>query len=155
MNVKDQEKRLKKADEITRKMTKEEYAYFSECRQASFTHKKRQYLINYRLRFKEWVELDRLSETKINIDVQDILGFLACEIVSKITETAIEIKREWDATLRNHTTNVVAGLFDKPNDSQTALEPRHVKEAFRRMQKDPKFLQCFEGGLRKRRLDVI
>jgi transcription initiation protein SPT3 len=138
---------LKKADDITKLMTKEEYGYYSECRQASFTHKKR-------LRFKEWVELDRLSETKINIDVQDILGFLACEIVSSITETSIEIKREWELCLGPRE-NVVSSLFENPVDAQTPLKPRHVSEAFRRMQKNPNFLQIFKGGRKRRKLALI
>ncbi|RKO95091.1 hypothetical protein CAUPRSCDRAFT_13150 [Caulochytrium protostelioides] len=32
--------RLRAADEMTRTMTREEYMYFSDCRQASFTYKK-------------------------------------------------------------------------------------------------------------------
>lgn len=33
-------RRLKAADETTRRMTREEYVYYSECRQASFTFRK-------------------------------------------------------------------------------------------------------------------
>lgn len=32
--------RLKEADEATRRMTREEYVHYSECRQASFTWRK-------------------------------------------------------------------------------------------------------------------
>jgi transcription initiation protein SPT3 len=32
--------RLKEADEATRKMTREEYQHYSDCRQASFTYRK-------------------------------------------------------------------------------------------------------------------
>jgi transcription initiation protein SPT3 len=137
MAYEDQEKRLKKADHLTSLMTNEEYAYYSDCRKASFTFKKR-------LRFREWAELDRLSETKINIDVQDILGFLACEIVCSITEMSLDIKREWDLCKGEQTGALTSGLFRKPDDAQTPLQPTHIREAFRRMQKDQKYLRSFQ-----------
>ena len=46
----DQLQRLKVADDLTRNMSKDEYMYYSECRQASFTFKKAK-------RFKEWCQL--------------------------------------------------------------------------------------------------
>jgi transcription initiation protein SPT3 len=48
----DQISRLKVADQITRTMTQEEYIYYSECRQASFTYKKLK-------RFREWCEMSK------------------------------------------------------------------------------------------------
>jgi len=38
--------RLKEADEATRKMTREEYQHYSDCRQASFTYRKGLFLIS-------------------------------------------------------------------------------------------------------------
>jgi transcription initiation protein SPT3 len=49
--------RLKVADQVTRSMTQEEYIYYSECRQASFTYKKLK-------RFKEWCEMHKYIKTK-------------------------------------------------------------------------------------------
>lgn len=41
--------RLKEADEATREMTREEYAHYSDCRQASFTYRKGVYKLSIRL----------------------------------------------------------------------------------------------------------
>ncbi|KAJ3207943.1 Transcription initiation protein spt3 [Dinochytrium kinnereticum] len=46
----DQINRLRVADEVTRTMTKEEYMYYSDCRQASFTFKKSK-------RFRDWTNM--------------------------------------------------------------------------------------------------
>lgn len=43
----DQISRLRSADDLTKTMSREDYLFFSECRQASFTYKKAK-------RFKEW-----------------------------------------------------------------------------------------------------
>lgn len=48
----DQVARLRMADELTRTMTKDEYIYYSECRQASFTFKKAK-------RFREWCNMSQ------------------------------------------------------------------------------------------------
>ncbi|KAG1496041.1 hypothetical protein G6F47_006331 [Rhizopus delemar] len=78
---------LKDADEVTRVMTKEEYVHYSECRQASFTYRKSK-------KFRDWVNMSSIVDIKPNDDIIDCLGFLAYEIVSKITLTAIKIKRD-------------------------------------------------------------
>lgn len=80
--------RLKDADDITRVMTREEYVHYSECRQASFTYRKGK-------RFREWANMSSFVEVKPNDDIVDSLGFLTYEMVSKLTMTAISIKRDF------------------------------------------------------------
>jgi transcription initiation protein SPT3 len=36
---------LQEADDVTRQMTREEYEHYSECRQASFTYRKGDYIV--------------------------------------------------------------------------------------------------------------
>jgi transcription initiation protein SPT3 len=48
----DQINRLRIVDQVTRSMTQEEYIYYSDCRQASFTYKKIK-------RFREWCEMQK------------------------------------------------------------------------------------------------
>ncbi|KAI8991200.1 transcription initiation factor IID, 18kD subunit-domain-containing protein, partial [Mycotypha africana] len=79
--------RLKEADEVTRAMTREEYVHYSECRQASFTYRKSK-------RFRDWSNMSAYVEVKPNDDIVDSLGFLTYEMVSKLTTTAIKIKRD-------------------------------------------------------------
>ncbi|KAJ2842355.1 Transcription initiation protein spt3, partial [Coemansia erecta] len=80
-------KRLRDADEITKQMTRDEYVHYSECRQASFTYRKNK-------RFRDWAHMSTYIDTKLNDEIIDILGFLTFEMVSKITETALRIKRD-------------------------------------------------------------
>ncbi|KAJ2524181.1 Transcription initiation protein spt3, partial [Coemansia sp. RSA 1935] len=82
-------KRLKDADDVTRQMTRDEYVHYSECRQASFTFRKNK-------RFREWANMTAFLDTKLNDEIIDILGFLTFEMVSKITEMALCIKRDLD-----------------------------------------------------------
>ena len=51
--------RLASADERTRHMTKDEYVYWSDCRQASFTFRKGK-------RFREWAGFGTIIDTKPN-----------------------------------------------------------------------------------------
>ncbi|KAJ5515025.1 Histone-fold [Penicillium fimorum] len=81
--------RLAAADERTRHMTREEYVFWSECRQASFTYRKSK-------RFREWAGFGIVTESKPNDDIVDILGFLTFEIVQTLTEQALKVKERED-----------------------------------------------------------
>lgn len=131
--------RLAAADERTKNMTKEEYVFWSECRQASFTYRKSK-------RFREWAGFGIVTESKPNDDIVDILGFLTFEIVQTLTEKALKVKADEDfeknrggaeagdsAKKRKRETS----LFDPPEEGRTPIEPRHVHEAFRRLQATP------------------
>lgn len=132
--------RLAAADERTKNMTKEEYVFWSECRQASFTYRKSK-------RFREWAGFGIVTESKPNDDIVDILGFLTFEIVQTLTEEALKVKEREDheknrggadapgqnAKKRKRET----GLFDPPEEGRTPIEPRHVLEAYRKLQATP------------------
>ncbi|KAJ3126258.1 Transcription initiation protein spt3 [Nowakowskiella sp. JEL0407] len=161
--------RLKHADEVTKTMSKEEYMYFSECRQSSFTFKKSK-------RFRDWCHMGVYYDNKPAADVVDILGFLACEMVTKLTETALVIKKEWEnRTKLEKSSSVVAAtantsssssklsrmteddryLFKRLPGEQAPLEPGMMLDAFRRLQKTEKFFDKFRGGVARSNLSLI
>jgi transcription initiation protein SPT3 len=129
--------RLKNADERTKNMTREEYVFWSDCRQASFTFRKGK-------RFREWAGFGVVTESKPNDDIVDILGFLTFEIVQTLTEEALKVKEAEDLHKTRSGTGGdnqtkkrkrEAGLFDPPEEGRTPIEPRHVQEGFRRLQR--------------------
>ncbi|KAK8119474.1 Spt3 [Apiospora kogelbergensis] len=81
--------RLRKADERTKAMTREEYVTWSEYRQASFTYRKGK-------RFREWAGFGVVTDSKPSDDIVDILGFLTFEMVQTLTEEALKIKDQED-----------------------------------------------------------
>lgn len=82
----DSMQRLKDADEATRRMTREEYVHYSECRQASFTFRKGK-------KFREFINAGAYLDVKPNDDIIDILGFLAFEVVRELCVGAVAIKK--------------------------------------------------------------
>lgn len=149
--------RLKKADERTKAMTKEEYVTWSEYRQASFTFRKGK-------RFKEWAGFGVITDSKPNDDIVDILGFLTFEIVQTLTEEALKIKEQEDMGKdksggeKNGKKRKLQGLFDPPSEGRTPVEPRHIQEAFRRLQQRPnkqKAMCNFTRGLNKTPLKLV
>lgn len=148
--------RLASADERTKNMTREEYVYWSDCRQASFTFRKGK-------RFREWAGFGTIIDSKPNDDVVDILGFLTFEIVQTLTEEALKVKAAED--LANKKANSGrsgeeaskkrkregCNLFEMPEEGRTPIEPKHVREAFRRLQLIPKkytFMRQGYAGVR-------
>lgn len=150
--------RLKKADERTKDMTKEEYVTFSEYRQASFTFRKGK-------RFREWAGFGTVTDSKPNDDIVDILGFLTFEIVQTLTEEALKIKEQED--LGKDKSGVEdagkkrkahAGLFDPPSEGRTPVDTRHIQEAFRRLQARPnkqRAMRNFSKGLNRTPLRLV
>ncbi|KAJ3331226.1 Transcription initiation protein spt3 [Blyttiomyces sp. JEL0837] len=144
----DQIARLKLADDVTRTMTKDEYIYYSDCRQASFTYKKSK-------RFRDWCNMaTHYKNYKPNGDVLDILGFLTCECVAKLTETGLEVKKEWDEReqelkerLEKNQSESANYLFGRNTFEQLPLQPSHIQEAFRRLQRTTYPMSNFRGGL--------
>ena len=137
--------RLKKADERTKVMTKEEYVTWSEYRQASFTFRKTK-------RFKEWAGFGVVTDSKPNDDIVDILGFLTFEIVQTLTEEALKIKEQEDLGKavaggeQAGKKRKAQGLFNPPSEGRTPVEPRHIQEAFRRLQQRPNKQRAMLNG---------
>ncbi|KAI9692779.1 MAG: Transcription initiation protein spt3 [Bogoriella megaspora] len=134
--------RLKNADERTKNMTREEYVHWSDCRQASFTFRKGK-------RFREWAGFGIVTDSKPNDDIVDILGFLTFEIVQTLTEEALKVKANDDQwrkdngqgdgeagkEMESRKRKRESGLFDPPEEARTPVQPQHVREAFRRLQR--------------------
>ncbi|KAI1762087.1 LCM-domain-containing protein [Hypoxylon sp. FL1150] len=140
--------RLQKADERTKAMTREEYVTWSEYRQASFTYRKGK-------RFREWAGFGIVTDSKPSDDIVDILGFLTFEMVQTLTEEALKIKEQEDLwkersggeeTGATKKRKLAQGLFDLPNEGKTPVEPRHIQEAFRRLQTRPKRSRAMLNG---------
>ncbi len=121
--------RLQREDKRTKDMTKDEYITWSEYRQASFTRRKVK-------RFREWAGIGIIAECKGNEDVIDILGFMICEMVQRITEAALMVKDQ-DDTWVNRNDNresglmksgesvAQGGLFDRDEEGKLPWEPKH------------------------------
>ena len=150
-------KRLKKADDLTKSMDRSQYVHYSECRQASFTFKKSK-------KFRDWLNLTHLLDSKPSDEVLETLAFLAYEIVGTLTETSIKIKRKQDkfaSYIRNRNKNkskrnedddnddsnnfisspfvsktafVIAQSNDDDDASTKPLTPIHVRDAFQKLQ---------------------
>ena len=161
--------RLKNADERTKGMTRDEYVHWSECRQASFTFRKGK-------RFREWAGFGIVTDGKPNDDIVDILGFLTFEIVQTLTEEALRVKAAEDAQVKisggggggggsaakkadkaDGEDGLVAegrkrkrelGLFEPPEEERTPVQPKHVQEAFRRLQAPSKKLKAMSNFTR-------
>lgn len=142
--------RLRKADERTKVMTKEEYVTWSEYRQASFTWRKGK-------RFREWAGFGIVTDSKPSDDIVDILGFLTFEMVQTLTEMALKAKEQEDMARAQDGGDNAAGskkrkhqqsLFDPPSEGRTPVEPRHVMEAYRRFQQNPKRTRAMLNGTR-------
>ncbi|KAG0262405.1 Transcription initiation protein spt3 [Mortierella polycephala] len=172
----DSMQRLRDADRITYAMTREEYEHYSECRQASFTYRKAK-------RFREWANMSSYIDMRPNDDIIDILGFLTFEMVTTLTETALKVKKEEDEKQRLYREAVVAaknkhkiengagehqnseedmdldedipGLFSLPPSEQSPLQPRHIREAFRRLQRAPLPIKNYHGGLARTKVSLI
>ena len=143
--------RLRKADERTKVMTREEYVTWSEFRQASFTYRKGK-------RFREWAGFGIVTDSKPSDDIVDILGFLTFEMVQTLTEQALKVKEQEDlfraqsggdnAGNSKKRKAWQGGLFEPPSEGKFPIEPRHVQEAFRRLQQRPKKGRAMLNGTR-------
>ncbi|KAL0243695.1 hypothetical protein I308_105665 [Cryptococcus tetragattii IND107] len=159
----DSMQRLREADEITKKMTKNEYAQYSECRQASFTYRRAR-------RFREFINFSAYLDVRPNDDIVDILGFLAFEMVRSLCVTALDLRERLEKTKtesggeagstvgptgtgvqgqdgnkrsspepgaipQNKTSSNPPSLFAPPPSARQPLQPCHVLEAFAQIQR--------------------
>jgi transcription initiation protein SPT3 len=153
---------MQNEDERTRAMTKDEYVHYSECRQASFTYRKAK-------RFRDWVGMSNLIDSKPIPDLIDVLGFLTFEIVATLTEEAHKVKADMEKAgeegggpkKRRRLETGERFLFDGPDEQKTALSRGHVAEAFRRLQSQVvrtsrgHVMRNFAGGLVKTKVGLI
>ncbi|WFD07174.1 Transcription initiation protein spt3 [Malassezia vespertilionis] len=169
-------RRLKAADDTTRRMTRDEYVFYSECRQASFTFRKAK-------RFREFIHAGLYLDVKPSDDTIDILGFLAFEVVHELCTSAVRVKTEWEGKVRAVQTSAqrtsehdgirseeraedaqeesTCTLFSMPPRSEPPLEAWHIREAFAQLQHDRHLLETGRrtagpsGGLRRTQVFVI
>lgn len=84
-------------------MSREQYVFYSECRQASFTYRKCKHSLpksNYTMltdilvakRFRDFINTSAYLDLKPNDDVVDVLGFLAFESVRSLCVSALSIR---------------------------------------------------------------
>lgn len=142
-------------------MTKNEYAQYSECRQASFTYRRAR-------RFREFINFSAYLDVRPNDDIVDILGFLAFEMVRSLCVTALDLRerlektkttgggstlgpagtdaQKQDGNKRSSTEPGVISqnktpssnppsLFAPPPSARQPLQPCHVLEAFAQIQR--------------------
>ncbi|KAL1743113.1 transcription initiation factor IID, 18kD subunit-domain-containing protein [Schizophyllum fasciatum] len=168
--------RLREADEVTRQMTRDEYAHYTECRQASFTYRKGK-------RFREFLNLPPSLDLKTQDDTIDIVGFLAFEMVRSLTLAEAYLREDFSSSpvlgKRKANNNIgpdgkrmreespeddtplpVNTLFLPPPEARTALAPEHIQDAFSRMQTDWSHrrsagMNNFRGGLVRTRVSLI
>ncbi|KAJ0164804.1 SAGA complex subunit spt3 [Colletotrichum tanaceti] len=141
--------KLRKNDERTRVMTVAEYATWSEYRHASLTYRKAK-------RFREWSGLGVIAENKPNDDVMDILGFLASEMVQNLTAEALRVQGQEmghnkKGALAGSGPDVVQtprGLFAQLQGVRKAVDEKHVRTAFQRLQERPKKRRALLHGRR-------
>ncbi|KAN0070892.1 Transcription initiation factor IID, 18kD subunit domain containing protein [Elaphomyces granulatus] len=130
---------LRQFDERTKSMSGQEYVYWSECRKASFTAGRAA-----ATRFREWISLAAYPNVRATEDIIDMLGFLAIETVRTLTENALRVKEVEDFSAANRYGSKAAGKrkragpFVIKDEDLTPLQPRHVNEAYRRLQVSPK-----------------
>ncbi|KAF5678664.1 spt3-like transcription factor [Fusarium heterosporum] len=134
---KDSLQRLCWADEITRGMSAEEYAKYADYRHASFTSRKKE-------RFRKWVGIGVIAEPRKKEDILEIIGFMAVEIVKKLTDMALSIQdQELTAQRRKVDQTAPAGerrhgLFVSPHPERPPIDVRHIRRAFQQTQMRPK-----------------
>lgn len=142
--------RLRRNDERTRDMTVAEYATWSEYRHASMTFRKVK-------RFREWSGLGVIAESKPNDDVMDILGFLTNEMVQNLTTEALKVQHQELLRLERGgvSEKVQGGLFAEPEGTRKAIDARHIRMAFQRLQGGPKKSRALLNGTRLPRSSTL
>jgi transcription initiation protein SPT3 len=152
---KDSLERLCWADEITKNMTAEEYAKYADYRHASFTSRKKE-------RFRKWAGIGVIAEPRKKEDILEITGFLAAEMVKKLTDMALSIQYN-ELTAQRRKMDQAAplgerriGLFVPLDPERPPVDARHVRRAFQQTQRRPKRRRVQLHGVANRKtLELI
>jgi transcription initiation protein SPT3 len=175
-------RRLRHADLLTLSMSQTEYMEYSECRQASFTYKKarkfREWLVGGTgrpgsLAFATLAGGSARDLARLNDDTLEILGFLAYEIVQKLTEVSLAVKYESELKgsnssplTSNSTSTTNNNMFKTTTQTQTQAQAppppktpilvQHVEEAYRKlMSVNIDSINLFHHGVNKRRKFIL
>ncbi|KAG4262872.1 hypothetical protein FPRO03_10235 [Fusarium proliferatum] len=131
--------RLIWADEVTAKMSGEEYTKWCAYRKASFHRAKE-------ARFREWARIGVVADLRKKDDAIEILGSIAVEMVKRLTDMALSIQAQ-EITTRGGKENEAAaaalqarrqGLFLMSNPQRPAIDAGHIRKAFEMTQPTPK-----------------
>ncbi|KAF5693601.1 spt3-like transcription factor [Fusarium denticulatum] len=131
--------RLIWADEVTAKMSGEEYTKWCSYRKASFHRAKEG-------RFREWACIGVVADLRKKDDAIEILGSIAVEMVKRLTDMALSIQAQEITTQGGKENEAAAaalqarrqGLFLMSNPQRPAIDAGHVRKAFEMTQSQPK-----------------
>ncbi|GAM86495.1 hypothetical protein ANO11243_045090 [Dothideomycetidae sp. 11243] len=169
--------RLKTADERTKNMTPEEYLHWSECRQASFTFRKAK---RFREWAGFGIVTEAKPNDDI-VDILGFLTFEIVQTLTeealrvKAAEDSVKRSRPDDSSAtdtggdaagadgddddaddpvaRRKRKRREPGLFDPPEQARSPVGPKHILEAFRRLQKPDqkmRYMSHIPGSSRRR-----
>ncbi|KAF9386472.1 Transcription initiation protein spt3 [Mortierella sp. AD011] len=176
----DSMQRLRDADRITFAMTREEYEHYSECRQASFTYRKAKRFREW-ANMSSYIDMRPNDDI---IDILGFLTFemvtTLTETALKVKREEDEKQRLYrEAVVAAKSKNKskeggdnggdgnasggedmdldenIPGLFSLPPSEQSPLQPRHIREAFRRLQRAPLPIKNYQGGLARTKVSLI
>ncbi|KAF5635903.1 sulfite oxidase s [Fusarium sp. NRRL 52700] len=131
--------RLIWADEVTSKMSGEEYTKWCSYRKASFHRAKE-------ARFREWACIGVVADLRKKDEAIEILSSIAVEMVKRLTDMALSIQAQEITTQggKEHEAAAAAlqarrqGLFLMSNPQRPAIDARHIRKAFEMTQSQPK-----------------
>ncbi|KAI3580396.1 hypothetical protein IWW34DRAFT_695266 [Fusarium oxysporum f. sp. albedinis] len=130
--------RLVWADEVTSKMSGEEYTKWCSYRKASFHRAKE-------ARFREWAGIGVVADLRKKDDAIEILGSIAVEMVKRLTDMALSIQAQEITTQGGKDNEAAAallarrqGLFLMSNPQRPAVDAGHIQKAFEMTQMKPK-----------------
>uniref|UniRef100_A0A4E9DVL6 Uncharacterized protein n=1 Tax=Gibberella zeae TaxID=5518 RepID=A0A4E9DVL6_GIBZA len=131
-------KTLRWADEITKNMSKKEYDRWFTHRKASFTTRKPK-------RFREWARIGVVFQVLKKDDTLEIIGFLAVEMVKRLTDIALTIQAQDLTAHRKRQGQSVAalgtrryGMFVPIDTGRPPIDVVHIRRAFDETQMKPK-----------------
>ncbi|KAL6917249.1 hypothetical protein ACHAP8_011765 [Fusarium lateritium] len=129
---------LRWADEITKNMSKQEYDRWAIYRKASFTTRKAK-------RFQEWAGIGVVARVVKKSDTLEIVGFLAVEMVKRLTDIALTIQAHDLTAYRRQNDQSAAdvgsrrhGLFVPLHTDRPPVGVEHIRRAFDQTQMKPK-----------------